>query len=156
VYSMKKTILGLLSILTISLLLVGCGQQDIELVDEEGNVVGEAIGIRSGIRSSSYQLKLKSTPQLEVARDKLECKTFYNLESTADCQEKGYDACTSATFISSIFQDGEESLEVIPMDCDQPYREENFKKIIADRRGVNLSEIELGDDDSYVTCCKIS
>lgn len=52
---MKKVILAVLSLVVISLFLVGCGQDKVEVVDEEGNIVGEAF--RS---AGKYQIKTTS------------------------------------------------------------------------------------------------
>ena len=65
---MKKIIM-MLGILAISMFLVGCSQEDIEFVDEEGNLVGEAFK-----SAGKYRVQLTKPIAKAQTCDDLNCQ----------------------------------------------------------------------------------
>lgn len=59
---MKKITLVLIGVLALALFLVGCAQEEIEVVDEQGNVVGEAF-------RSAGKLQIKATSYCDTLSD---------------------------------------------------------------------------------------
>ena len=45
---MKKTIIMILGLITISMFLIGCSSESVEVVDDQGNIVGEAFRYSGG------------------------------------------------------------------------------------------------------------
>lgn len=110
---MKKKLV-LIGIITLLIFLVGCAQEKVEIVDEEGNVVGEAIQ-----KVGKYQIQLKKPIEKESKCEdlgcKLECETFgfnweednikqFNGAKTPNqlCQNAGYDTASLALDIGQV------------------------------------------------------
>ena len=66
---MKEIIMMMLGILAISMFLIGCSQENIEVVDTDGNLVGEAFKY-----SGKYRVQLKQPMVQKQTCDDLNCK----------------------------------------------------------------------------------
>jgi len=149
---MKKIIIMMLGILAISMFLIGCSQENIEVVDENGNIVGEAFRT-----AGKVQLKQPIT-QKQTCADlgcKLECKSFSNIGIThIACQAQGYDTCAGATLIARVSYNDSSSLFSFPMDCETEYSDDFAESMILENLQIDPTYI-AGDKDSMTTCCRI-
>jgi len=66
---MKRIILMMLGLLVVSMFLIGCSQENIEVVDTDGNLVGEAFKY-----SGKYRVQLKQPMVQKQTCDDLNCK----------------------------------------------------------------------------------
>lgn len=131
----------MLSVLIISMFLMGCTEQagdTIEVEDEDGNLVGEASRLSFG------RVQMRDT----LRTPKLECDVLEMGDLTHKyCRSEGYDVCVSATVMGKARYEGREDLYAFPWDCETPYSKD-------------LMEGILGTDDfsdnARTTCCKIS
>jgi len=159
---MKKIILMMLGILAISIFLIGCSQENIDVVDEEGNLVGEASRFAG---KSQVQLK-QPIMQKQTCDDlncKLECKSFGNpaidpaTTGNKFCSNQGYDTCSGGTLIGRISYPGSTiwSLFTMPLQCDLPGMSPLPNLDAVFNENLN-GDYDVHDDDLIVTCCRIS
>ncbi len=98
---MKRIVLMLLGLLTISMFLVGCAPEEVELVDEEGNIVGEAIKFRQLYRvKEPLQITTATAPKelvlvgFSTIKDHYGSGDFQTTKSASQiCQDLGHSGC---------------------------------------------------------------
>jgi len=111
---MKKIVL-LLSLLVVVMFLVGCTETEtVDVIDEEGNIVGEAFRMPSkstqGLKKAGYSMQISKETMNKVSNlKKIECKQFDNLGNsvTGDdfCVENNYDACAGGSVVAKVWED---------------------------------------------------
>ena len=160
---MKRIILMMLGLLVVSMFLIGCSQEDIEVVDEEGNLVGEASSF-----AGKYRVQLtKPIAKAQTCDDlncQLECEKVVggfaipNFDNGQDlCTDNGFDSCTSAMIVGAYdAPDGEFQQVAFPADCDSDIstlldRVSTHKKLIDPPSGGSFSSGE----SLLATCCRI-
>jgi len=170
---MKKIVITVVGLLVVSLFLVGCAKERIEVVDEEGNLVGEAMryGNRFQFESKGLCTRLEKSCGFGVEPDvELECETFkpglavgyfdsagIGYASQHDyCKDQDYDVCVSANVIGLLDVAGTELKEVVfPAGCDSPTSEvfdrtKEYRKLINPPTGGQFSSGEHYE----INCCR--